>query len=77
MPYRKAVLRRMPLLLTAMDIPVYSTITLVVSKQNLELLLIILTVCFKTALVYLEYREAKRKLLLHEYKVETIVRKQD
>lgn len=62
MPYRRVVIRQMSLLLSGMDIPIYSAIILAPIAQHKELILVFATVILKLLLIYLEFREAKKKL---------------
>lgn len=64
MAIRKVVIRQMSLYLATMDAPIYSAIILSGVEKNKELILVFATVVSKLLLIFLEYREAKRKLRL-------------
>lgn len=71
MAYRKIVIRQMSLLLTGMDIPIYSAIILAPIAKHKELILVAVTVVCKLLLILIEYREANRKIRRHFTEEET------
>lgn len=60
---RKIVVRQMSIILSTIDLPVYTAIVLAPIEQYKELLLVVATVIGKLLLVYLEFRQAKDELL--------------